>query len=81
MTIAFVPLALAFLAGIVRAALGPTLADRAVGADLCLFTVAAGLALLTVELGTTVFVDAILVTTLLGFVATASLARLLGRKQ
>lgn len=81
MIIAFVPLALAFLAGIIRAALGPTLADRAVGADLCLFTVAAGLALLTVELETTVFVDAILVTTLLGFVATASLARLLGRRR
>lgn len=81
MTLVFVPLAFAFVAGLVRAAIGPTLADRAVGADLCLLTVVAALALLSVALETTAFIDAILVTTLLGFVATAALARLLGRRR
>lgn len=67
----------AFFAGLVRVALGPSLADRAVAADVCLFVVVSGLAVLSLRLGSPVFLDVVLVATLLGFVATVSLARLI----
>ncbi len=78
--IALIVLAAAFVMGLIRAALGPTIADRAAAADLCLFTMVGVLALLAVRFDTTVFIDTALVATLLGFVATISLARLLRRK-
>lgn len=82
MTILWVGLALlgiGFLAGLVRVAVGPTIADRAVGADVCLFCVVGVLSVLAVELEAPAFLDAVLVATLLGFIATMSLARLVGR--
>lgn len=82
MTILWIGLALlgvGFLAGLVRVAVGPTIADRAVGADVCLFCVVGSLAVLAVELEAPAFLDAVLVATLLGFIATMSLARLVGR--
>lgn len=79
--VALVFLGLAFAAGIARVVIGPTLADRAVAVDVCLFSVVAALALLSVRSGSAVFVDAVLVATLVGFVATVALARLVaGRK-
>lgn len=75
--IAFGVLGFAFVMGLLRAAIGPTLADRAVGTDQCLFTVVAALALVSVRFDTPVFIDATLVGTLLGFVTTISLAWLL----
>lgn len=73
-------LGLAFLSGIVRAGIGPTLADRAAAADLCLFSVVAALAVLAVRLEQPRFIDAVVAATLLGFVATVALARLVGRR-
>lgn len=72
-------LGVALLAGLIRVIVGPTLADRAVAADVCLFVVVAGVALLAVRLDAPAFLDAVLVATLLGFVATISLARLVGK--
>jgi multicomponent Na+:H+ antiporter subunit F len=79
--IALIALGLSFIAGLVRVALGPTLADRAVAADVCLFAVVAGLALLAIRKDEPVFVDAVLIATLLGFVAAVSFARLIGRRR
>jgi multicomponent Na+:H+ antiporter subunit F len=76
---ALVVLAVAFVCGLARVTLGPTVADRAVGADVCLFCVAGAMAVLAVELEAPVFLDAVLVATLLGFIATMSLAKLVGR--
>ena len=73
-------LALAFVGALVRAAIGPTLADRAAATDVALFTVVAALAVLSARLQTAAYVDAVLVATLLGFVATIALARLLHRR-
>lgn len=74
-------LGLGFLAGWARASLGPTIADRAVAADVCFYVVVAALALLAVRLRASVFVDAVLVASLLGFVATLALAWLVwGRR-
>jgi multicomponent Na+:H+ antiporter subunit F len=74
--VVLVVLAAAFLVGLLRVALGPSLADRAVAADVCLFVVISGLAVLSLKLESAVFLDVVLVATLLGFVATVSLARL-----
>ncbi|MDQ4144360.1 MAG: monovalent cation/H+ antiporter complex subunit F [Actinomycetota bacterium] len=71
----------AFGAGLVRVIRGPSLADRVAAADVCLFAVVAALPLLGLRQGSEVFVDAVLVATLLGFVATVSLARLVERKK
>lgn len=74
--VALMVLAAAFAAGLVRVAMGPSIADRAVAADVCFFSVVAALALLSVRLDASAFLDAVLVATLLGFVATVSLSRL-----
>ena len=72
-------LCLSFLMSLVRAAIGPTLADRAAATDVCLYCVVGALALMGVRAQSSVFVDAMLVATLLGFIATVALARLLDR--
>jgi multicomponent Na+:H+ antiporter subunit F len=59
---------------------GPTVADRAVGADVAFYVVVAGFAVLSVTLAAPVFLDVVLVATLLGFVASVSLARLIGAR-
>lgn len=79
--LALMLLGLAFAAGIARVVVGPTLADRAIALDVCLFAVVAALALLSVRRGTAVFVDAVLIATLVGFVATVALARLVARRK
>ncbi len=76
---ALVILAVALITALVRVAIGPTLADRALAADVCFFVVVAAVALLAVRLDSATFLDAVLVATLLGFVATVALARLVGR--
>lgn len=77
--VALLLLALTFAAGVARVSIGPTLADRAVAADVCLFAVVASLALLAVRGRVEAFADAVLVGTLVGFIATVSLARLIGK--
>lgn len=79
--IALAALALTFLAGLVRVVLGPTVADRAIAADLCFFAAVGAVALLPIRQGSTAYVDVVLVATLLGFIATISLARLIGRRE
>lgn len=74
-------LAAGFVAALVRVILGPTVADRAVAADVCFYVVVAGLALLSVRLEAPALLDAVLVATTLGFIATVALARLVRRKR
>lgn len=74
-----ITLAVAFLIALVRVAIGPSLADRAVAADVGLFGAMAGIALLAVRFEAFEFADAVLIATLLGFVATTALAWLLGK--
>ncbi|HVL64016.1 MAG TPA: monovalent cation/H+ antiporter complex subunit F [Actinomycetota bacterium] len=77
--LALILLSVSFLAALVRVAIGPSLADRAVAADVAFFSAVAAVALLAIRFEAYAFDDAVLMATLLGFVATASLAWLLGR--
>lgn len=63
----------------VRAAIGPTDADRAVAADLGFYVFVAVVALLAVRLDTSYLFDVALVATLVGFLASVALARLVFR--
>ncbi|MFO8076341.1 MAG: monovalent cation/H+ antiporter complex subunit F [Actinomycetota bacterium] len=74
--VALLLLAVAFLLGVLRGALGPRVADRAIAADVCLFAVASALALLAVRSGSEAFLDVVLIAALLGFIATIALAAL-----
>jgi multicomponent Na+:H+ antiporter subunit F len=76
----FVALAFALLVTIWRGAVGPTDADRAVGADVAFFVFVAGVALLAIRLPEPVFIDVVLVGTLVGFVASVALAHLVDRR-
>lgn len=79
-SIAFVLLGIAFGLGLIRAAVGPTIADRAVGADVGLYSVIGALTLLAVSTGAGHLVDVVVVAVLLGFLATVALAALVGRR-
>jgi multicomponent Na+:H+ antiporter subunit F len=72
-------LALAFALGLVRAIRGPSVADRALAADLCLYVIVAAIALLALRTGYAEFLDVVLIATLLGFLATVSLGALISR--
>lgn len=78
--IALVALGIGFALGVVRVILGPSVADRAVATDLCLFTVVAAVALTVLRTGAEQFEDVVLIATLLGFLATIALAALVGRE-
>jgi multicomponent Na+:H+ antiporter subunit F len=71
---------LGFIAGLIRVAMGPSLADRVLAADMCLFAVIGAFALLAVKLDVGAFVDAVLVATLLGFLATVALSTLVEKR-
>lgn len=75
----FLVLGVAFLTTVWRMALGPTNADRAVAADLAFFVLIGVLALAAVRFDQPVFFDLVLVATLVGFVASLALARLIDR--
>jgi len=79
--LALLALAAGFLAALARVIAGPSVADRAVAADVCFYAVVAALALLSVRLEAPALLDAVLIATMLGFVATISLARLVRRKK
>lgn len=79
--LALVVLAAGFVAAFVRVVIGPSVADRAVAADVCFYTVVAALAVLSVRLEAAALLDVVLIATTLGFVATISLARLVRRKK
>jgi multicomponent Na+:H+ antiporter subunit F len=72
-------LALAFALGLVRAVRGPSVADRALAADLCLYVIVAAIALLALRTGYAEFLDVVLIATLLGFLATVALGALISR--
>lgn len=69
-------LVLALLGATFRLIVGPSDADRAVAMDYGFFVFVAGVALLAVRLDQPVLLDVVLVTTLVGFLATVALARL-----
>ncbi len=75
----FLVLGVAFLTTVWRMAIGPTNADRAVAADLAFFVLIGVLALAAVRFDQPVFFDLVLVATLVGFVASLALARLIDR--
>lgn len=70
---------LAFLMAVVRVARGPSIADRALGADVALSAVVGAIALVALRTGSAPFLDVVLVATLLGFLATVTLSVLVGR--
>lgn len=78
--ISLVILAVAVLIGMIRAGIGPSLADRAVAIDVCLFATVAALALLALRFDAAALIDVVLIATLLGFTGTAVLSLLLTRR-
>ncbi|NES12811.1 MULTISPECIES: monovalent cation/H+ antiporter complex subunit F [Micromonospora] len=72
-------LALSMIMVIVRLVAGPTDADRAAALDLAFVHVIAAVAVLAARLELPAVLDLVLVGTLVGFLATVSLARLLDR--
>ncbi|MTV24343.1 pesticidal protein Cry26Aa [Nitriliruptoraceae bacterium ZYF776] len=77
--LALVGLAIAFALSLVRAVIGPTVPDRAVAADVGLYTVIGAVALAVLRVGADEFIDVALIATLLGFLATIALGALVGR--
>lgn len=73
-------LAATFGLALLRAVRGPSVADRAVAADVALYVVVAAIALLALRSQTAAFLDVVLIATLLGFLATVALGVLVGRR-
>jgi multisubunit Na+/H+ antiporter MnhF subunit len=78
--IALAMISLGFLLALVRVARGPSVADRAVGADVALSAIVGAIALVALRTGAEEFLDVVLVATLLGFLATVALSVLVGRR-
>ncbi len=78
--VAFAGLVVAALLAVVRVVRGPSLADRIVAADLLVLILLAGMGVATVRTGSTFFVTAVLVTALVAFVATVTVARFIERR-
>jgi multicomponent Na+:H+ antiporter subunit F len=74
-------LAVGVLSAIVRMVRGPHAADRAVAADLVFFAFVAAVALLAVRLQEQALLDIAVIATLVGFLATVALARLVHREE
>jgi multicomponent Na+:H+ antiporter subunit F len=79
-TLALALLTVAGVGFVVRAVIGPSVADRVVAVDALLTVVMAGLAVDAVRSGRTVFVDVAVVVGLLGFVGTGVAARFVERR-
>lgn len=78
--VALVVLALSALPVIWRLAVGPTDADRAAALDLGFFVVLAAVAVLAARLDFPALLDLVLTGTLVAFLATVALARLVYRR-
>jgi multicomponent Na+:H+ antiporter subunit F len=78
--VALAGIAISFALALVRVLRGPSIADRAVAADVALYGVIAAIAVLTLRQDAVEFLDVILVATLLGFIATVALSLLVGRR-
>lgn len=72
-------LALCLLPAVWRMVVGPSPVDRAMAADHVFFVFVAALALLAVRLPLPPLLDVVVVATLVGFLATVTLARLVDR--
>lgn len=79
-TAAFVLLAVAALGFLYRLVIGPSLADRVIALDGVLLIAMSALAVETARRRSDVFIDAIVVVGLLGFVGTAIAARFVERR-
>lgn len=79
--IALVFVVIGALAAVVRAAIGPSRADRVVAAELGFIAAVGAMLLLALRLDEPVFFDIALVSVLIGFLATIGLARLVTREQ
>jgi multicomponent Na+:H+ antiporter subunit F len=77
--LALAALAVAFALALVRAIRGPSVADRALAADLGFYAIVGAIALLALRTGYDQFLDVVLIATLLGFLATVALGALVGR--
>ncbi|UOX99958.1 monovalent cation/H+ antiporter complex subunit F [Blastococcus sp. PRF04-17] len=77
---ALILLALALALAMVRVTVGPTDADRALAVDFGFAAFIAAVALLAVRLDEPVLLDLVLVATLVGFLATIAIARLVTRR-
>jgi len=73
-------IALAFAASLLRVIRGPSVADRAIAADVALYGVIAAIAVLMLRQSAYELMDVVLVATLLGFLATVALSLLVGRR-
>lgn len=80
-TAALVVLAAVVVAAAVRVVVGPTDADRVLAVDLGFVVVLAALALLAVRLQAPALLDLVVAGTLVGFLATVALARLVGGRR
>lgn len=78
--VALAVLALSFLAATWRLWAGPTDADRALAVDYGFVVVVAGIAVLAVRLRAPALLDLVLVATLVGFLATVAVARLIAER-
>jgi len=78
--VALVLLALCLVVAAVRAVVGPTDADRVLAVDFGFLVTLCAVALLAVRLGTPALLDLVLIGTLVGFLATVALARLVARR-
>jgi multicomponent Na+:H+ antiporter subunit F len=68
------------LAAIVRAAIGPTRADRVVAAELGFIAAVSAMLLIALRLDKPIFYDFALISVLIGFLTTIGLARLVTRR-
>lgn len=78
---ALLVLAAAAVAAAVRVVRGPSDADRVLAVDLGFVVVLAALALLAVRLRAPALLDLVVAGTLVGFLATVALARLVGSRR
>jgi multicomponent Na+:H+ antiporter subunit F len=77
--IALVLIVLGSLAAVVRAAIGPSLADRVVAAELGFIAAVSAMLLVAMRLDEPLLYDLALVAVLIGFLTTIGLARLVQR--
>ncbi len=79
-TVALAGLAVAALLCLARLVRGRSIADRIVALDLLLIITVSGITVTAVATGSGVFLDAVIVTALLGFVGTVTVARYMERR-
>jgi multicomponent Na+:H+ antiporter subunit F len=77
--VALALIVLGMLAAIVRAAIGPSRADRIVAAELGFIAAVSAMILIALRLDKPIFYDFALVSVLIGFLTTIGLARLVTR--